>query len=71
MENKSNRIINYMKNHQIKSIVYISLIFTAFLALLIFLGTINVMIPLIFMITLMALGLIVGLATSIVLSVTG
>lgn len=70
MENKSDRIINYMKKHQIKSIIYISLIFIAFLALLIFLGFINTAIPLIFMGILVALSLIVSLAAGIVIFLT-
>lgn len=64
------RIINYMKKHQIKSIVYISLILTVFLAFLIFLGSINIAIPLIIMLVLIVLNFIVAVAIAIVLSLT-
>lgn len=64
------RIINYMKKHQIKSIVYISLILTVFLAFFIFLGFINIAIPLILILVLIVLTFIVAIAIAIVLSLT-
>ena len=64
------RIINYMKKHQIKSVVYISLILIAFFALLIFLGYVNIAIPLIIFGVLIGLILAVTVATAIVLSLT-
>lgn len=64
------RIINYMKKHQIKSVVYISLILIAFFALLIFLGYVNIAIPFIIFGVLIGLILAVTVATAIVLSLT-
>ena len=70
MKNKFDRIIDYMKRNQIKSIVYISLIFIVFFTILIFLGFINPMI--LFTIVLILLGLIfvVVVAAAIVLCLT-
>lgn len=64
------RIINYMKKHQVKSIVYISLILTVFFALLIFLGYVNIFIPFIIMGILIGLALIVAFAAGIVIFLT-
>lgn len=62
------RIINYMKKHQVKSVVYISLILIAFFALLIFLGYVNIFIPTIIIGILIGLFFSVGVATAIVRS---
>lgn len=70
LENKFDRIIDYMEKHRIKSIVYISLIFTVFFALLIFLGYVNIFIPFIIIGILIGLVLVVGAATAIVLYLT-
>lgn len=70
MENKFDRIIDYMQNHQIKSIIYISLILIAFFALLIFLGCVNIFIPFIIIGILIGLIFVVGVAITIVLSLT-
>ena len=66
MKNKFDSIIDYMKKHQVKSVVYISLILIVFFALLIFLGCINIMIPFTIILILMGLVLIVGVAAAIV-----
>ena len=68
MKNKFDRIIDYMKRNQIKSIVYISLIFIVFFALLIFLGYVNIFIPIIIIGILIGLIFSVGVATAIVRS---
>lgn len=70
LENKFDHIIDYMEKHQIKSIIYISLIFIVFFAILIFLGFINIFIPFIVMGILIGLVLIVTLAAGIVLFLT-
>ena len=70
MENKFDHIIDYMKNHQTESIVYISLILTVFLALLIFFGFINIAIPLIIIGILTVLIFSMGVAIAIVLCLT-
>ena len=70
LENKFDHIIDYMEKHRIKSIVYISLIFTVFFALLIFLGYVNIFIPFIIIGILIGLVLVVGAATAIVLYLT-
>ena len=68
MKNKFDRIIDYMKRKQIKSIVYISLIFIVFFALLIFLGYVNIFIPTIIIGILIGLIFSVAVATAIVRS---
>ena len=68
MKNKFDRIIDYMRRNQIKSIVYISLILIIFFALLIFLGYVNIFIPTIIIGILIGLFFSVGVATAIVRS---
>lgn len=70
MKNKFDRIIDYMKRNQIKSIVYISLIFIVFFAILIFLGFINIAIPFTIVLILIGLIFIVAVAAAIVVSLT-
>lgn len=70
MKNKFDSIIDYMNKHQIKSVVYISLILIVFCALLIFLGYIDIMIPFITIGILIGLVLIVIGAAAIVFSLT-
>lgn len=62
MENKFDHIIDYMGKHQIKSIIYISLILIVFVALLIFLGYVNIFIPFIIIGILIELIFIEGIA---------
>jgi len=70
LKNKFNRIIDYMKRNQIKSIVYISLIFIVFFAILIFLGYVNIFIPIIIIGILIGLFLSVAVAAAIVVALT-
>lgn len=70
MENKFDHIIDYMEKHRIRSIVYISLIFTVFFSLLIFLGYVNIFIPFIIIGILIGLVLVVGAAAAIVVALT-
>lgn len=71
MKNKFDRIIDYMEENQIKSVVYISLILIVLFAILIFLGFINIFIPFIIIGILIGLTFIVGVAIAIVFSLTG